>query len=378
STAGAGNDNGPGGGEFYFQENLTGFHDELSMGSVLIVPGQPEMVSTLFDPIPINSELFDGGFRWYNNQNGQTVRAYRVYDGESGSLTAFGKANGLGGLEALCPPAPIEIGNRVWFDLDGDGIQDPGEQPIAGVTINLYDANNNMIATTVTNAQGEYIFTSRTDGVQFNTDYSIRLDNPADYDPGGPLFEWFLTLNNSGPDQRDSDAILLQGFPTINLNTGGPGDNNHTYDFGFTQILITPTSDTPQTPGVPGTPGTPGIPPGCEPRLDKSVNPPFAQVGDLATWTIVVSNPCDSEITNLTLTDTIPDGLEIISVNASAGTVTQDGQRIAVAIDSIAPNGQITVTVQTRIVGGPDATFIYNNTAFLNGYSDTAQLVIAG
>ena len=35
---------------------------------------------------------------------------------------------------------PTELGDRVWHDLDGDGIQDLGEPGLAGITVNLYDA----------------------------------------------------------------------------------------------------------------------------------------------------------------------------------------------------------------------------------------------
>ncbi len=32
------------------------------------------------------------------------------------------------------------IGDRVWFDVDGDGVQDAGEQGIPGVTLELLNA----------------------------------------------------------------------------------------------------------------------------------------------------------------------------------------------------------------------------------------------
>ena len=36
-------------------------------------------------------------------------------------------------VELLCDAAPIEIGNRVWHDVNGNGIQDPSEPGINGV-----------------------------------------------------------------------------------------------------------------------------------------------------------------------------------------------------------------------------------------------------
>ena len=50
------------------------------------------------------------------------------------------------------------VGNRVWLDADADGVQDPGENGIAGVTVQLLDGSNAVIATTVTDAGGNYSF----------------------------------------------------------------------------------------------------------------------------------------------------------------------------------------------------------------------------
>ena len=77
------------------------------------------------------------------------VSVYRGYHGGTfGAMAASGtgkrtakfeplpggflKVNGMSDIEALCDQAPIQIGNRVWIDSDFDGIQDPGETPVAG------------------------------------------------------------------------------------------------------------------------------------------------------------------------------------------------------------------------------------------------------
>ena len=39
------------------------------------------------------------------------------------------------------------IGDRVWFDVDGDGVQDAGEDGISGVTLELINAAGQVIAT---------------------------------------------------------------------------------------------------------------------------------------------------------------------------------------------------------------------------------------
>ncbi|MEZ4675191.1 MAG: SdrD B-like domain-containing protein [Caldilineaceae bacterium] len=53
-----------------------------------------------------------------------------------------GKNNGLGDLEVLCAVSqmPIEIGNRVWLDVDHNGVQDPDEVPLAEIVVQLFTA----------------------------------------------------------------------------------------------------------------------------------------------------------------------------------------------------------------------------------------------
>ena len=51
------------------------------------------------------------------------------------------------------------LGDFVWHDLDADGIQDANEPGIPGATVNLKDADGNVIGTTTTAADGSYSFT---------------------------------------------------------------------------------------------------------------------------------------------------------------------------------------------------------------------------
>jgi uncharacterized repeat protein (TIGR01451 family) len=298
-----------------------------------------------------------------------------VFNGTLGNTATFAKANGLGGIEAFCPPAPIEIGNRVWFDVDNNGIQDPGEAPVAGVTVNLYDAQGNLVASTVTDAQGNYLFTSLADGVQFNTDYVIRLDNPADYAAGGPLFEWFLTGDNESADLRDSDGTEVNGFPEIAMSTRAPGDNDHTFDFGFSQV-VTPPDDDDAGGDDDDSGGSGNFDVSSDLQLDKSIDQPFGQPGDIVTWTIRVWHTSGNAIPSVTVTDSVPSGLEIVSTRATAGNVSTNGQNVTIVISPLNPGQTVTITIETR-VSANSTTLIYDNTAFANGVSDTARLVIA-
>ncbi|HSN73505.1 MAG TPA: SdrD B-like domain-containing protein, partial [Anaerolineae bacterium] len=51
------------------------------------------------------------------------------------------------------------IGDTIWRDWNGDGVQDAGEEGIAGVTVKLYAADGTtLLYTTTTDANGNYFF----------------------------------------------------------------------------------------------------------------------------------------------------------------------------------------------------------------------------
>ncbi len=94
-----------------------------------------------------------------------------------------------------------EIGDRVWLDVDGDGVQDAGEAGIAGVTVFLYDGGGHLVATTVTNSQGIYSFTGLTQGT-----YTVVVDDST------------LPLNLEPTYDRDGIATAHEA--TVNLLKG--------------------------------------------------------------------------------------------------------------------------------------------------------------
>ncbi|HMQ26992.1 MAG TPA: SdrD B-like domain-containing protein, partial [Acidimicrobiales bacterium] len=61
---------------------------------------------------------------------------------------------------AAVPPSepPASLGDRVWSDLDHDGVQDPGEPGLDGVTVTLYDGSGGMLAAQVSGPGGAYGF----------------------------------------------------------------------------------------------------------------------------------------------------------------------------------------------------------------------------
>ena len=71
---------------------------------------------------------------------------------------------------------PANIAGNVFVDLDGDCIPDTGEKRIPGVTVYLLDASGKQIASTQTNANGEYRFDNLKPGT-----YGVKEVQPAAY-----------------------------------------------------------------------------------------------------------------------------------------------------------------------------------------------------
>ena len=261
---GSGNSQGPGFGEFYndnwVQENgTTLYHAEQIMGGLALKPGTGEVVVTTIDPI--DQHPYAGGVRYMSNTTGQVTGAYAVYitRGPDGSLNpgTFAKATGLGDIELSCNTITlIEIGNRVWQDNNLDGVQDACEPPLANISVLLYK-NGSLLATTITNASGDYYFSSKSKllggswtgagadtTLLANTAYQVVFGGSSQFANDKLAAngnQYVLTLANSSTtnanDSNDSDALMttVAGItaPALSLTTGVAGTANHTYDAGF-------------------------------------------------------------------------------------------------------------------------------------------------
>ncbi len=108
------------------------------------------------------------------------------------------------------------IGDYVWSDADNDGIQDPGEPGIGGVTIDLLediDGDGNftdVVASTSTSDDGYYHFMNVNPGC-----YKVDVT-----DTGGVLTGYTLTFGpHSRPDPTD-EICLAAGDKFVNADFG--------------------------------------------------------------------------------------------------------------------------------------------------------------
>ena len=113
---------------------------------------------------------------------------------------------------------PASLGDTVWDDLDGDGIQDGGEPGIPSVTVNLYDAATNLVDSRLTDANGNYLFDDLIPG-----EYTVVFVRPAGYQ--------FTQQDQGGDDALDSDADPVTGSAIATVLVSG--ENDLTWDAGL-------------------------------------------------------------------------------------------------------------------------------------------------
>ena len=105
------------------------------------------------------------------------------------------------------PVEPASLGDTVWYDSNRNGVQDPGEIGVPGVTVQLYSAAGVLIAEQVTDAEGKHLFTNLTPG-----DYQVKFIPPAGYQ---------LSPQVEIADFADSDAVPQTGWShVVNLSAG--------------------------------------------------------------------------------------------------------------------------------------------------------------
>ena len=267
------NDQGPGGGEVYSREEFTGTdHDETGLGALAKVAGRTDYLMSIMDPFDTDS----GGIGTFPIDGAARADAIELYDstagGGEGLGYGFGKGSGLADIEVLTQFAPVEVGNRVWRDDNGNGIQDAGEPPIADVVVQLVIGATIYSATT--DADGQYLFSSvaRTGATtaallagaqyRFTVDdvaATIRIQNATGASQQASLTGLAPTESNDvtpnaanvgGSNANDSDGVLggttaqvtftlgsLAATNDTNATTGDSVDregyNRHIYDFGF-------------------------------------------------------------------------------------------------------------------------------------------------
>ncbi len=266
----------------------------------------------------------------------------------------------------------LSLGDRVWADLDDDGIHQAGEAGIANVALNLYEDTNGdnqftnavdqFLGATTTNANGDYLFADL-----FPGKYIVQV-NPTNFLPLGALAGLSSSTGNdpaSDPDDNvngDDNGTSLAGAgvvsQAISLSGGeeptNGGNSNLTVDFGFF---------------------------GFDLVLDKAVEQTTVAPTEVIDYTIKIDNTGPSEAANTTFKDTLPAGVTFISASATlngagfntnlahtSGVVTADlgtvrsGDVVIITIFAKVNDDATGTLVNTATVIAPKEIDLSNNT----------------
>lgn len=120
------------------------------------------------------------------------------------------------------PPALSGIGDKVWKDLDGDGIQEDGEPGFEGVKVELYTCAGVLVDTKYTNTEGNYLFSDLTPG-----SYFLQF-----YTPDG----WAITVQDAVGSTAETDSdIFPENGKTVCTDLSA-GEVDLRWDAGYVQL----------------------------------------------------------------------------------------------------------------------------------------------
>jgi len=168
--------------------------------------------------------LYPGYEEWehriiYELQVDRTLFSGQTFDiSETEFLNVHVSPNRIGPHTIPLYPICNSVGDYVWNDEDGDGIQDSDETGIDGVTVELYTCDDEFIDSTITSDGGIYELSAFPPG-----SYYVKFIAPTGYE---------FTLQDVGSDDTiDSDADPNTG-ETVCIDFGS-GSEYDIWDAGM-------------------------------------------------------------------------------------------------------------------------------------------------
>jgi hypothetical protein len=252
------------------------------------VQSMQNIVSVAQQSVGCNDSIYGGSLGFVNtkpfyiNLSASPEDAIYHYNNNASTFLNVGKSMGNEMIKAIndmafcyedcsspVSPGIVSIGNRVWNDLNRDGINDPDEPGIPGVSVVLWsDPDGDGIpdwqgfsGVQVTDENGYYRFSGlqpgnyivfvwqvknwgpgeplenfvSTNGFEPNADNDVDGDNNGFGNPLSDIFSGIVTLTLDGEPLQDGDPI--------NCYFDYDGSGNNSVDFGFYNPLVSSTNE---------------------------------------------------------------------------------------------------------------------------------------
>lgn len=231
-----------------------------------------------------------------------------------------------------------KIGDFIWNDLNHNGIQELGEPGISGVTVKLFTSSNALVATTISNNTGNYIFENLAPG-----SYYVQFVPP----PG-----FYFSPKDQGTNvDINSKADTITGKTII--FTIADGDIATKWDAGMFTII------------------PPTFP---ELLINLDDNSIFMKpVGQDVTYSIVYKNTGTANLLTPAITDSLPEGLTFKSCagGISNGETTKGNNIVVWNVGTVAPGDSGLLSVTATVTSNPPN---FLNTAYFSGFDQNGNL----
>ena len=337
---------------------------DVAIAQLIVVDNYDTTTLAFSNAVPVPSAVIPGTVTWTNADVLPVGASTTLVVNFTAAASTAGqtRTNRVVTIPLLPPGAPpfltltngrpygvdlaASIGDRVWHDVNVNGLQDGGvETGLVGVVVHLYDVNSALVGTTTTDTNGLYAFTNLVPGV-----YSVGFVQPVGY---------VFTLQNQGANPAlDSDANPSTGrtAPT----TLSPGENDMTWDAGLVEVrgaFFTVTKEDAPDPVRPGQPLTYTVRV-SNPSLDVVSNVVVTeQYAPLFNY--VSANPPPTSGSNVWSLGTLPTGTVVTIV--IHGTVSGSAAGGSVLINMLivaSSNGGSLATNATTTVAAPPPTAV--------------------
>ena len=204
----------------------------------------------------------------------------------------------------------LSIGSTVFADNNNNGIQDPEDDGIAGVTVMVFNlgpdgiaenGDDELVGQAVTDANGFYLVDGLVPGdyyVKLSPDAGFPLSSdPTSTDPNDDVDgdDNGLQPDGTGADVWSNVITLVGAEEPAGGAESAPGgaqdddddtNGNMTVDFGFR--------------------------PAVDVNLVKTVSDAEPNVGDVVTFTVTVTNEGPNAATGISVEDVVPNGFSNI------------------------------------------------------------------